>query len=245
MPSATPISAPMATEPAAQPMSAPAPAPAAVPEMRIAPAPAGWNDELDPGSIRGQHTRVPAGLVTRENRLVKPKPRDLVARQEAPTGRWLSVRPRGAIASPAVPRIEHDVTINRPASEVFQFLTKLDDLPTWQESCLSVQREGEGPIGVGTKWTESRSMMGRESEQTMEITEYEPDQRFTVQSVGGPFTMRIEHALEPAGDGTRLHVVAQAEMGGVSRLAGPMVKRQARQMFEKDFGTMKQQLESR
>ena len=56
--------------------------------------------------------------------------------------------------------------------------------------------------------------------------------------------MTIEHTVEPAGDGTRLCVVAEADLGGVSRLAGPMVKRQAQKMFEQDFGTLKRQLES-
>ena len=141
-------------------------------------------------------------------------------------------------------RIEHEVTINRPAAEVFEYMTRLEELPRWQESCHEVQLQGQGPVGVGTQWTEKRTVMGRESEVEMEVVEYEPNRRFAVRSRSGPVGLSIEHDLEPAGDGTRVRVVGEAQLGRLSKLAGPMVKRQARQMFETDFARLKQELES-
>jgi len=136
------------------------------------------------------------------------------------------------------------VTIDRPVSEVFEVITRIDDLPEWQESCKAVKRDEDGPVGVGTRWTETRTVMGRTSDQPMEVTALEPDRRFTVRSVSGPVQLTIDHTLEPAGEGTRLRVVGEADLGGVSRLAGPMVKRQAQKMFEQDFAALKQRLES-
>jgi carbon monoxide dehydrogenase subunit G len=143
-----------------------------------------------------------------------------------------------------VARIEHEVTIDRPVSEVFEFITRIDDLPEWQDSCKAVNRDDDGPVAVGTRWTETRTVMGRTSDQPMEVSALESDRRFTVRSVSGPVQMTIDHLLEAAGDGTRLRVVAEADLGGVSRLAGPMVKRQAQKMFEQDFAALKQRLES-
>ena len=80
-------------------------------------------------------------------------------------------------------RIEHEVTIDRPVSEVFEFITRIDDLPEWQESCKAVKREGDGSVGVGTRWTETRTMMGRTSDQPMEVAE--PASR-TAASPSGP-----------------------------------------------------------
>jgi len=143
-----------------------------------------------------------------------------------------------------VARIEHEVTIERPVSEVFAFVAQPDNLPTWQESCLEVKRDDEGPVAVGTTWTERRSVMNREMEQPMEAAEYETDRRFTVRSVAGPTTMRIEHTFEPVGAGTRVAVKLDAEFGGFAKLAGPMVRRQLRQMFQSDLARLKEQLES-
>src|SRR5712691_3144724 len=59
MPTIAPPSAPREGDPAAQPISAPAPiAPAVVPR-RSAPAPAGWNEEREAGSIRREHSKGP------------------------------------------------------------------------------------------------------------------------------------------------------------------------------------------
>ena len=62
------------------------------------------------------------------------------------------------------------MTIDRPVSEVFEVITQIDDLPEWQESCKAVKRDEDGPVGVGTRWTETRTVMGRTSDQPMEVT---------------------------------------------------------------------------
>jgi uncharacterized membrane protein len=141
-------------------------------------------------------------------------------------------------------RIEHDVTIERPVSEVFGYVVDIGNLTSWQDSVEEVRREDEGPTAVGTRWTEVRQLMGRKLEQPVEVAELDPDRTLTVQSLSGPVRMRIEHRFSPAGDGTHLHVVAEAELGGLAKLGGPMVKRQASQMFEADFTRLKQLLES-
>jgi carbon monoxide dehydrogenase subunit G len=141
-------------------------------------------------------------------------------------------------------KIEHEITIDRPVSEVFAYLTDVDNLQSWQDSVLEIRRDDDAPVAVGSRWTEVREVMNRKMEQPIEVTELETDRTFTVQSLSGPVRMRVEHRLEPAGEGTRVRVVGEAELGGFAKLGGPMVKRQARQMFEADFAKLKQQLES-
>jgi uncharacterized membrane protein len=141
-------------------------------------------------------------------------------------------------------RVEHEVVIDRPVSEVFGYVTDVGNLPSWQGSCLEIHRDDASPVVVGTRWTEVRDVMSRTMEQSVEVAELEQDRRFAVRSRSGPIRMRVEHLFEPAGAGTRVRVVGEAEMGGFARLGGPMVKRQARQMFEADLARLKQRLES-
>src|SRR5919199_1292649 len=65
MPTTAPIRHPIPTEPSAHPTSAPIATAAAVTPMRIPPAPAGSNVWREPGSIRGEHSK----LVTPRNGL--------------------------------------------------------------------------------------------------------------------------------------------------------------------------------
>jgi hypothetical protein len=82
-------------------------------------------------------------------------------------------------------------------------------------------------------------------EQSVEVEALEQDRLFTIRSLSGPVRLRVEHWLEPRDGSTYLHVVGEADLGGFSRLGAPMVRRQARRMFESDFARLKRALEAR
>ena len=141
--------------------------------------------------------------------------------------------------------VEHEVMVSRPRSEVFAYLANPRNLPEWQSSVLETRMEAEGPVAVGSRWTEVRRVLGRKMEAGVEVTEYEPDRRFSVRSVAGPVRFLVEHTLEEAEGGTRIHIVGQGEQSGfMARLGDRLVARQAKQAFESDFDRLKQRLEA-
>jgi len=141
-------------------------------------------------------------------------------------------------------KVEHEVTINRPVGDVFAYITDPANLTLWQEGLHDINREDDGPVGLGSRWTEKRTVMNRDMDASVEVVEYQPDSRFTIQSVSGSVQMRVEHDLSSSGAGTKLRIVGEGEAGGVMKLAQPMIKRQAKQMIEADLGRLKQVLES-
>lgn len=140
-------------------------------------------------------------------------------------------------------KVEHEVTINRPVGDVFSYVADPANLPSWQDSLHEVHRADDGPVRVGSRWSEKRTVMNRDMEASVEVVELQPDSRFTVESVSGSVQMRVEHDFAPAGDGTKVKIVGEGEAGGMMKLAGPMIKRQAKQMFEADLARLKQVLE--
>jgi len=140
-------------------------------------------------------------------------------------------------------RVEQEITIDRPVGVVFTYLTDPANLTSWQEGLHEVHREDEDAVRVGSRWTEKRTVMNRDMDAAVEVVECEPDRRFTIESVSGPVRMRVEHDLAAADAGTRLRVVGEGEAAGAMKLAGPMIKRQAKKMFEADLGRLKQLLE--
>jgi carbon monoxide dehydrogenase subunit G len=141
--------------------------------------------------------------------------------------------------------VEHEVMVSRLRSEVFAYLANPRNLPEWQSSVLETRMEAEGPVAVGSRWTEVRRVLGRKMEAGVEVTEYEPDRRFSLRSVAGPVRFLVEHTLEEAEGGTRIHIVGQGEQSGfMARLGDRLVARQAKQAFESDFDRLKQRLEA-
>jgi carbon monoxide dehydrogenase subunit G len=140
-------------------------------------------------------------------------------------------------------KVEHEITINRPVGDVFAYLSDPANLTAWQEGLHEVHREDEGAVHVGSRWTEKRTVMNRDMDASVEVVECDPDSRFTIESVSGSVRMRVEHDFSPSDAGTKVRLVGEGEAGGVMKLAGPMIKRQAKQMFEADLGRLKQLLE--
>jgi uncharacterized membrane protein len=141
-------------------------------------------------------------------------------------------------------KVEHEITINRPVADVFAYVTDPANLQSWQDSLKTIERPDDGPVRLGSRWTEKRTMMNRDTDASVEVVELQPDTRFTIESVSGQVQMRVEHDFASAGTGTKLRVAGESKAGGMMKLAGPMVKRQIKQMVEADLGRLKQVLES-
>jgi carbon monoxide dehydrogenase subunit G len=138
--------------------------------------------------------------------------------------------------------MEHTVSVNRPAEEVFAYLADVRNLPQWQQGVVETRPQGDP--GVGSRFIEVRSFLGKRMESTIEIVEYEPSRLFTIKVIEGPIPFEVRHTLEPDGEGTRVRVVGEGEPGGFFKLAEGLVTRQVQKAAEKDFAKLKQVLEA-
>jgi len=141
-------------------------------------------------------------------------------------------------------RIEASVVINRPLEEVFAFVGNIENNPQWQSSVLESRATSEGPIGVGTTYRYVSQLLGRRIETDGEITEYEPNRKYSFKSTSGPFPIEGGFTLEAAEGGTKVTLAAEAEVGGFFKLAEPLVIRMMKRQFEADVGNLKDLLEA-
>ena len=139
--------------------------------------------------------------------------------------------------------VEHTLEIARPADEVFGYLTDVARIPEWQASAEEATLEGE--LREGAKIREVRTFMGRRAVSTLEVTEYDPPNRFSLQVVDGPVKFAIEHALEGLDGRTRVKFVGRGDTGRVPRLLVGTVRRTISREFLKDLEQLKHRLESR
>jgi carbon monoxide dehydrogenase subunit G len=132
-------------------------------------------------------------------------------------------------------RAELTIEIARPPEEVFAYLTDPANLPVWQSGVRSATlRDG--------KIEESRTLLGRELQTTLEIVEQEEPRLFTLRAVDGPVRFSVRHELEPSGGDTLLTVTAES---GVPSFAGGLLARRVEKQFRQDFERLKQILEGR
>ena len=98
-------------------------------------------------------------------------------------------------------QIEYSHVINRPIDKVFQFMVveHVKNHPRW-DSDIELWLDSDEPIGVGTVINRRNSRSGTPVEGTMEVTEYEPNQKMTAIIHDGPAKMIGGINFEPVGD---------------------------------------------
>jgi uncharacterized protein YndB with AHSA1/START domain len=137
-----------------------------------------------------------------------------------------------------------ETPIQRPAGEVFSYVTDPEQLATWQTNTVSSTLEGPGPLGLGSRLREiHRGPGGKEFPSVVEVTEYEPDRVFALEvREGTPVHARM--TFEPTDGGTRLRFRAHGRLSGPMRLAEPFLGRMLRRQFSEQCATLKRVLES-
>lgn len=121
----------------------------------------------------------------------------------------------------------NEVTVRRTPPEVFAFLADFTQLPRWNYAITSTRQVTPGPVGLGSSFRQVRSVPTR-SEESFEVTAWEPDRRLAITGDFGPFSGTLTYELEPVDTGTALvnHVRLSAHglLGSVAGLAGSRVQ---------------------
>jgi carbon monoxide dehydrogenase subunit G len=133
-------------------------------------------------------------------------------------------------------RAELSVEIARTPEEVFDYLTDVSNLHTWQSGVHSARREG-------SRILESRHLLGRELQTTLEIEDEERPRLFTLRAVNSPVPFSVRHELEAKDGGTLLRVTGEGDAGMLPGFAAGIMARRAEKQFRKDFERLKHLLE--
>jgi uncharacterized membrane protein len=142
-------------------------------------------------------------------------------------------------------RIELPVDVARPVHDVFAYMTDLEKLAEWQPNLVSVTKEGDAPMGRGTRLREvRRGPLGRNVEAIVEVAAYEPDRRFDLRIVSGPLPIDGSHEFHATDGGTRIDFVAEGRPAGVLRIAEPLLARVLRRQFSGYYQRLKSVLEA-
>jgi uncharacterized protein YndB with AHSA1/START domain len=139
------------------------------------------------------------------------------------------------------------VEIARSPEDVFSYASDVSRFHEWNESLVRAHLEGGGPIGVGSRLTQTRRMGRAERTMTMEVTEHNPPRSWAFRGVDGPVRPIGKGTVEPLEGGarSRLTVELDFEGRGIGRLLVPLVvRRQAQKELPRNHQKLKERLES-
>ena len=108
--------------------------------------------------------------------------------------------------------------IGRRPQDVWGVLSDVRRTPAWYDAVTRVTPLGEVTAGTGARFELHRSLPGGPAVNVVEITEFEPGERFTLASRSGPTPFTYRYSLSPSAAGTRLVLHGDISAEG---LAGP------------------------
>lgn len=142
---------------------------------------------------------------------------------------------------------EVSTTIDRPAEDVFDYLTDPENVVEWNSQAIEVPPVEE-EMDVGTTWRPVVKGILGTSELPMECTAYEPPTRFGYRTTSGLLGDRVrntgaEYTCTPDDEQTRLAWSGTIETHGFTKLLQPVLSRMLRSDVEGSLEKVKAAME--
>jgi hypothetical protein len=114
----------------------------------------------------------------------------------------------------------------------FAYMADFANARFWDPSVSSAQRQGGGPVGLGTSFDVVSRVAKRGLELTYTIVEFEPPTRVVLQARRS-FVSRDTITVVPDGEGSLVRYEAVLAFGATGRLLEPVMQRVFKRRCEK------------
>ncbi|MEV8377614.1 SRPBCC family protein [Kribbella sp. NPDC056861] len=139
--------------------------------------------------------------------------------------------------------IERVVTVAKPVERVFGYLSDFETTTEWDSGTVrTVKIEGDG--GPGTRYQNTSSFAGRETELEYVVQQLEPDRLFQLRGENKTVTALDTMTFRSTETGgTEVTYRAEFEFKGVTRLIEPLFKGQFKKLGDEAEVGMREALE--
>jgi len=105
--------------------------------------------------------------------------------------------------------------ITAPVHRVFQLFTDIESGTPPVSGIKKIEMLTAGHFGLGTRWLETRDVLGVPDSAEMEITSFERDKTYTITHHKGGVRIDTVFWFEPVGDGTKVSVEYELDSAGL------------------------------
>ena len=122
-------------------------------------------------------------------------------------------------------RVAREIDVDRPANEVFDRLTRIEDLPRWQPAISEARLTSGEPIGVGSTVLVVADAAGQRIEANGTITDFAASERIALDATAGPAAVKARVVVVPTGPATsRVAVETEIRLSGMLRFVEGMAR---------------------
>ena len=111
------------------------------------------------------------------------------------------------------------IDIDSPLDDVFAFIGEPRWMPLWYAAVETVSSTSSDGPRPGARFVMTRSLPGGQARNVVEVSEYVPGSRVTLESLEGPTPFRYQYDLEPSRCGTLLTLNGDISSSGLPGIA--------------------------
>ncbi len=112
-----------------------------------------------------------------------------------------------------------NIVINKSVSEVFGYMAVPENAPKWMPDVVGIKRITPGPLGLGSKFEETRKMgPGMKETYPTEVTKWVTDKEMGFLATGKTVTVDVHYDISSVSGGTKLDYVIGFKWKGFAKV---------------------------
>lgn len=137
-----------------------------------------------------------------------------------------------------------EVTIKAPIEDIFDIFSNYKYFSDALNHIMKVEKETEGPVGVGTVFVERRHIRNMSIDNKLVVTEYVENEKFAIESKQNKLILNYFYSFTQGEEGTKVSFIGKVRTKGIKNfmykpLIEKIIKREDGDHLEK----MKQYIE--
>jgi len=135
--------------------------------------------------------------------------------------------------------------IDRPIKQVFDFVSSPENDFEWQYGTLAAARLPAALRTMGTFFRSIGHLLGRRMHGTFEVTEYEPNRKYSFRSLSGPLHSQTSYTFESASGSTKISISTQAHAINFFQINEQFMERSMKKQLKENLMLLKDLLEAK
>jgi uncharacterized protein YndB with AHSA1/START domain len=122
-------------------------------------------------------------------------------------------------------RLERRIEVDRPATEVFERLTRIEDIPRWQPAVVEAAVTSPGELAIGSTLRIVVDTPGRPTEAIGRLVDFDPPERIALEVAAGSTTVRADVTVLPIdSSSSAVEFRTEVALGGMLRFVEGMAR---------------------
>ena len=135
--------------------------------------------------------------------------------------------------------------IDRPAEQVFDFVSAPENDFQWQYGTLAAARLPDGASQLGSFFRTIGHLVGYRVQGVFEVTEYEPNRKYAFRSIAGPLHLQTCYTFNVSSDSTKISITTRAHATGLFEMDERLLERKMKKQLKENLKLLKDLLEAK